>query len=258
MIGKVRVGRRIYKYGGSFYQPTIEGFTNIIVMIKNDPNKSEYGALSPYSIKVPLNGFLEGVIHENYWQFLKVYEQVPPISVPFSTNNSAIAWVHEGCTCINKDGNITSEWHDWRERGFSSKNYIRFPKDRASCKFSLEIKKDGTIDIENRLTYVQSCKKTYAAKYCENVNKHPLFTQLKERLLNGENLLIIEVDGPHQESLQYYIDKYNVEKNFITDNSIEVTFENMKILIEDTKHAFGHDYCLGIELLDFTDKIINQ
>jgi hypothetical protein len=23
MIGKVKVGRRIYKYGGSFYQPTI-------------------------------------------------------------------------------------------------------------------------------------------------------------------------------------------------------------------------------------------
>ena len=34
-------------------------------------------------------------------------------------------------------------------------------------------------------------------------------------LANGINLLIVEIDGPKQESLEHYIDTYNVEDNFI-------------------------------------------
>lgn len=73
---------------------------------------------------------------------------------------------------------------------------------------------------------------------------------MKNKLENGENLLICEVDGPHQESLEYYREKYKVQESFIENNSIEVTFENMKIMLEHTKHSFGHGYCLALALLE--------
>jgi hypothetical protein len=45
--------------------------------------------------------------------------------------------------------------------------------------------------------------------------------------MQGENLLIIEVDGPHQEDLQYYKDKYGVSDNFIENGTMLVTKDNI-------------------------------
>jgi hypothetical protein len=68
---KVRIGRRIYGYYSSqFIEPSFPGYTNIIVMIRNDPRRSEYGALSSFSIKVPVPGLTDNdteyIILENY------------------------------------------------------------------------------------------------------------------------------------------------------------------------------------------------
>ena len=73
---------------------------------------------------------------------------------------------------------------------------------------------------------------------------------LKNRLINGENLLIIEVDGPHQESLDYYKEKYEVGDDFIQKNTMLANDENINIMLNDTKHPFGHGYCLAMTLLD--------
>ena len=62
--------------------------------------------------------------------------------------------------------------------------------------------------------------------------------------------MIIEVDGPHQESLNYYKHTYGVSEDFIDKNTISVNENNMKIMLNDTKHPFGHGYCLAMALLD--------
>jgi hypothetical protein len=67
----------------------------------------------------------------------------------------------------------------------------------------------------------------------------------------GENLLIIEVDGPHEEDLEYYMKKYDVKKDFIENNTMLVNEENIKVMLNDGKHPYGHGYCLACELLDF-------
>jgi len=257
--GKVKVGRCIpHKY----FTPEFNGYSSIIVMVKKHNNDEQYGDISPYYIKVQVPGFPNGVIHENYWQFLKVYNSVEPIESTFSLKDTRIAWKHEGCIQLDEDNNITPAWNDWRLRGFASNNYIRFPvgsnpKKRASCQFALTLNTDGSVNTDNKLDYVQSRKQTYVTKYCENVKNHNLFLELKQRLLNGENLLIIEPDGPHQESLLYYKNKYNVNNDFIINHTVDVTIENMQILINDTKHAFGHGYCLAMELLEITESVIN-
>jgi hypothetical protein len=74
--------------------------------------------------------------------------------------------------------------------------------------------------------------------------------ELKKRLDDGENLLIIEVDAPHQESLDYYMRKYKVAANFIERDSSLATKENLDIFLNDPTHPFGHGYCLAIALLD--------
>ncbi|ATZ81073.1 hypothetical protein BMW23_1028 [Bodo saltans virus] len=225
-------------------------------MIKDDVSKSEFGALSPYSIKTP-----DGIIIENYWQFLKVYENVLPIKCTFSTFDKRVVFTYGGGQHIDKNNEVTDEWNHWRKLGFACNDPVRFPvgsnpKARASCKFSLCINDDGTIDTHNRLDYVEARKKVYCKAYCDNVKLHKFFDNLKKRLVNGENLLIIEVDGPHQESLDYYKKTYGVDDDFIDNGTIEVNSSNMKIMLNDSKHAFGHGYCLAMELLGIRDDVI--
>jgi hypothetical protein len=58
------------------------------------------------------------------------------------------------------------------------------------------------------------------------------------------------------ESLDYYIDKYNVNDDFIvsdgTPGTVSCNAENMNILLNDNLHPFGHGYCLGMSLLNIT------
>ena len=71
-----------------------------------------------------------------------------------------------------------------------------------------------------------------------------------DKLKQGKNILIIEVDGPHQESLQYYIDKYNdVSSDFIENGTMLTNKENINMMLHDDKHPFGHGYCLALALI---------
>ena len=81
------------------------------------------------------------------------------------------------------------------------------------------------------------------------VKKEPQFIFLLNKLKAGANLLIIEVDGPHQESLPYYMEKYGAPINFIENGTMLATRENLNIMLEDEKHPYGHGYCLAIALL---------
>jgi len=72
------------------------------------------------------------------------------------------------------------------------------------------------------------------------------FARLQQRHQNGENLLIIEVDGPHQESINYYKQNYGVGDEFIINDTMLCTRENLGIMLNDPKHPFGHGYFLAV------------
>lgn len=240
MPGQIRVGRITYKDGDKIL-PSYPEYENILVLTKSSP----YGELGPYVLK---NN--KGQIMENIWQFSKLYEKVPRSIQRYSQYDSKIIWDHpEEVHYLNEE--VTDEYWAWREKGFNCKYPVRYPvgfKNRHKCICSLGEREDGDFDM---LDYIEARKRIYLPVYTELVKNEKKFHKLK-RMLKTHNLLIVEVDGPHQESLEYYKKKYGVEDNFIDRDSIHVTRENMDIMLNDEKHPFGHGYCLAMALLDMT------
>lgn len=235
----IRVGRRTYNNGRPI-DPQFSSFTSIIVMMKSH---SKYGELGPYLLKNE-----RGQIIENVYQFSKVYKIVPYSKQRYSRYDNTVIWEHPSEIHINNNNELTKEYYDWRNKGMDNIHPVRYPvgfKNRHSCLFSI-----SNDNMNNRLNYIQARKEIYLKEYSKAVVKQPLFHELKQRLNKGENLLIIEVDGPHQESLDYYKDKYNVNDNFIENDTILINKNNMEILLNDPKHPFGHGYCLAMTLLD--------
>lgn len=105
--------------------------------------------------------------------------------------------------------------------------------------------KDG-----KKLNYVEARKEIYLKEYSDLVIKHPTFHKLQKWLKEGKNLLVIEINDPHQESLDYYKEKYGVEDDFIQHDTMLATKENLEIMLNDTKFPYGHGYCLAACLLN--------
>jgi len=240
--GSLRVGRSKFIEGRTI-MPSFPNFKMIYVLTKKS---SPYGELGPYELKNE-----QGQIIENVWQFSKVYENVPQVSIPYSSGNKKIVWEWPKECHLDQQGILTNEYWNWRLTGKNNSEPVRNPvgwTHYKACLFSVE--KDEPISSTNpRLSYIEARKRIYFPLYMQAVVKEPKYLSLKQMLNNGENLLITEVDGPHQESLEYYKEKYNIKDDFIVDESIEVNEANMAILLNDPKHPFGHGYCLAWTLL---------
>jgi len=240
----IRVGRiKNTNQNLEFTDKNGEEFIPIIVMMKS----SKYYSLSPYSLK------LNNKILENIWQFSKVYTTIPYSKQTYSQYDKTVIWEHPKETHVicDKDNNLnlTNEYYSWRKKGMFNPYAVRYPvgfDHRTQCIGSLKNKNDDQL-----LDYIQARKEIYLPNYLEAIKDEPQFLQLTKLLQKGKNLLITEVDGPHQESLDYYIKKYNVGYNFIENSTILATDDNLNIMLNDTQHAFGHGYCLAKALLNF-------
>lgn len=237
----IRVGRRIYHSNGKYSDPIYPDFKPIIIMTAG---YGKYAALSPFNLTDDNDCFLE-----NVWQFSKVYESVPRSVQRYSRYNPMIIWDHPAEVHLDEDGNLTNEYLNWRKKGIYNPYPVRYPvgyQHRHKCICSLKT------PYSKQLNYIEARKEIYLPLYLEAVVKEPLFKELKHMLAEGINILIIEVDGPHQESLDYYIKKYGVDDDFINLNSMAATKENLDIMLNDPKHPFGHGYCLAMALLDLS------
>lgn len=251
----IRAGRRAYNANG-YSDCNYHGYTKIKCLLAKDIAKNEYGSISPYETKNK-----DGIIIENLWQFAKVYKEIPQTRETFSRFDKRVVWDHPNEIHVDNNGKITPAYYAWRKKGMANKLAVRYPvgkgkNARAACLYALATKPDGSIDENEKLDYIQARKKIYVPEFCKSLQNEPDFIQLKNRYKNGEKLLIIEVDGPHQESLDYYKNKYGVGDDFFVDGTVEVNINNMKILLNDPKHPFGHGYCLAMELAGITDQVL--
>lgn len=215
--------------------PFFENFIPIIVMTKS----SKYGDIGPYCLKNE-----SGHIMENIWQFHKVYNKVPKIKQSYSRWDSRMIWEYPEEIHV-ENGEPNDLYWRWRENGLNAKDAIRYPvgiKHRHECLYSL-------LNGE-KLNYVEARKQIYFKEYEKLVKQHPTFIKLQKMLAKGINLLIIEIDGPHQESLNYYKEKYHVDEYFIQQDTMLMNQDNLDIVLNDVKHAFGHGYCLAACLLN--------
>lgn len=239
----IRVGRCIYDKKGKRTDPSYPGFTSIVVLMSSH---SEWGSLGPYNLKNE-----KGQIFENYYQYHRLYEKVPATTQYYSRWSDKVTWQHPAEVHIDPiTGEANEAYWKWREKGMNNKYYIRYPVGfsyRHNVKYTLWQNEKGEYE---KLDYIQSRKRIYVKEYTRLVRQQPKFNELQDRLKSGENLLIIEVDGPCEEHMDYYKQKYGVSDDFIVNNTMLVTEDNMKIMLNDPLKPYGHGYCLAMALLD--------
>lgn len=234
----IRVGRRMYN-DTRYCDPHVEGFYRVLCLTKS----TKYGSLSPYEL------FDDGGRNmENIWQAHKVYETIPNSTQRYSRFDNRIIWKYPAQQHM-REGKILPDYWSWRESLMNNLDAVRYPVGyqwRHKCIGAVL----GTSDDYEIVDYITARKKIYLPHYTKLVKSNAQFQQLASMLASGTNLLVVEIDGPHQESIDYYKEKYGVADDFITDNTILVTHENMDIMLNDPKHPFGHGYCLAMALLD--------
>lgn len=245
--GKVRVGRCLYDRSGKRTDPSYPDFEPIIVLTKS----SQYGSLGPYELWTK-----DGINMENKWQASKVYLQVPSSLQRYSRYDNTVIWEHPAEThaVVEKDGNLTilPSYAKWRAKLMKNKYAVRYPvgfDHRHKCICAIEEDENGKL-IPQPLDYIEARKRIYVRTYEELARGKPQFKELQEKLKVGRNLLILEVDGPHQESLDYYKEKYGVSDDFIQNGTMLATTENLDIMLNDPKHPYGHGYCLARMLIE--------
>lgn len=219
--------------------PSYPGFTTILVLTKSSP----YGSLGPYELRDK-----KGRNMENLYQFSKIYPTVPSVSIPYTKRYPKIVWTWKEEKHI-VDGMITDAYWKWREAGMNNEDAVRYPvgngewkKTCVGCIREEDIHKD---DIP-LLSYIESRKQIYLPLYCNLVQEKEQYKDLVRRYKEGENLLICETDGSHQESLPYYMEKYGVDISFIEKDSMPVTERNLAIMLDDELHPSSLVYLRSI------------
>lgn len=217
--------------------PKMEGFKNILIHTKGT---NLGGDLSPYVLKND-----KGHLIENIWQFSKVYPVVYKQRIPLSRYTPGkIIWQYKEEKHFLK-GEITPQYWEWRKKGMENEYAVRYPNGfhgRKNCLFSFAQDENG---IWKKLNYIEARKNIYCKEYIKYAPHTPHFKKLKEMLNNGQNLQLVEVDGPNP-TLDYY--PYNLisKENpglIINDKKI------IKTLLNDERTPFGHGYCVATLLL---------
>jgi hypothetical protein len=178
----------------------------------------------------------------------------------YSRWDQTIIWDHPAETHFDPSANrLTPAYYDWRGKLFTAKSAVRYPvgfHHRSKCLFAFtSANQDDPLLISNeqKLGYIDSRKQIYGPLYSRLAREQPLFQKLKDMMASGHKLLILDVDGPHQESMSYYQKNYDVSEDFIEQKSIIATKENLSILLNDPKHPYGHGYVLASILQDMDD-----
>ena len=220
-------------------------FTSI--WVTNKSKSGRYLELSPYSLADS-----DGHIMENLYQFSKIYRAVPSVKERLHFASPTVIWEWPTEGHIDTAGNVAPEYWNWRQKGMDNPYPVRYPagyRGRTQCVGVLRHEGGPLLD------YIEARKKIYVPIYTTLVKDRTMFKQLQHRLQNGENLLIIDVDGPKAVSSEYYHqkygEKYGVGLNWIERDSIEITPDNLQILLNDPKHPFGHGFCLAAALLGY-------
>lgn len=237
-FGKVRVA----KYYPGKPLPVTEGFTNVLIHTKGGPLG---GDLSPYVLKDE-----NGQLLENIWQFSKVYPSVQRQNQAVSRwMPDKINWVYPDEVHVQNNEVLPAYWN-WRKLGMKNQYAVRYPNGfhgRRQCVFSLWPSADDPNTYE-RLDYIQARKRIYCGEYARLAPLTPHFKKLSDMLKRGENIQIVEVDGPDP-SLSY--PPYDQISS--SNPGLLITEETIRLLINDRNKPFGHGFVIAALLLGGQD-----
>lgn len=232
VLGTIRVA----KYYPGKPQVKLTGYKNILIHTSGRPLG---GDLSPYILRNE-----QGQLLENVWQFSKLYANVTAQQIPLSRwNPNLIIWKHDAETHVDKDGNPTNAYWQWRKKGMNHDYAVRYPNGyhgRHRCVCSLF----GNKEHFERLDYIEARKQIYCAEYIRLAPKTPHFKQLLALLKQGVNLQILEVDGPDPTLTYPPYNQLSMETPGLIINETVI-----RMLVNDARKPFGHGYVIASLLL---------
>lgn len=224
---------RIAKYVMRRALPVTPGYTNIHI---HSTSKDPAAVLSPFNLRND-----KGQLIENVWQFSKVY---PRVYATKQTRNNVVIWEHGDEVHVDDEGKLTPAYWAWREKGMNNEHAVRYPngsQHRHECVYAIASK-----DTEDeKLNYIASRKRIYCQAYMDACPSHPAFIALKERVDSGENIQIVEIDGPPTSLQRAPYDQLSKEKP-----GLLATKKNMVALLNDTREPFGHGFVIASLLMD--------
>lgn len=206
--------------------PTLPNYRSVLIHTT--------GPLSPYTMKNS-----KGQIMENIWQFSKIWVEVTEIVQPISRYMpDKLRWSHSNEIHFQNDL-ITPAYWKWRRKGMNHDKWVRYPNGYPRHKdvYGSVLVENGEYEIIDKYT---ARLKIYYRNYCEIARCTSLYKELQKAYYNGENILIVEVDGPTYTS-EY---PYNLTENGI----IHIDHSILDALVQGPQ-AFGHGYSLAGLLL---------
>jgi hypothetical protein len=220
---------------------------------------SKWKNLCPYLLKTDGKEICSnsgGILFENFYQGCKVYDIVYKNEVYPSryhmNNPKYLWWKFEPNTpsgdVILQNNSINYElYFRWRNSLWECNNPIRYPNKihrRKNTQFALCIDKEGN---EHRLDYITTRKQIYVKEYIRLIKQLPEYKTLLDKLKNGKNIMICEMDVPSKDKKGEY------GKDCDVNNICYLSIEKLEILLNDTNEAFGHGLCLAYSLLQDID-----
>jgi len=199
------------------------GFKNIDVTSasrnKIGPEKLSPTTLSPMKLGpiVDMQGN-RAKLFENYWQFSKMWPTAGHCRV--SGNNLCAP---------------SAKWREFRARGFASDK----PKRRPLPKKQYGFPKFSYYNEEPQ-GYVESRKRIYVPLYYYLIRDLPVIAAIREQLVRGEKLMIVDNDGPPRD---------------LYPHGMEMTERNWRKMIDDPSVPFGHGYVVAAVLAGFPERI---
>lgn len=231
-LGKIKVA----KFYPGKPQPVSEGYQNVLI---HTSKAGIGGPLSPYVLCDE-----QGHLLENIWQFAKLYREVHAQHTPISRFNPGhIIWEHPVEKHVDEMNNPNNAFWAWRKKGMANKYAVRYPNGyhgRHKCICAIW----GTKEKYEILDYISARKKIYCGEYARLAPKTESFKALLKLLQNGENLQLVEVDGPDP-----YL-KYPPYDQISPENpGLLITEETIKMIVNDPGKPFGHGFVIAALLL---------
>eukprot|EP00051_Salpingoeca_urceolata_P017439 m.237485 g.237485 ORF g.237485 m.237485 type:complete len:329 (-) comp18954_c0_seq2:68-1054(-) len=198
--------------------PSLPGFTRIDVT-----SGSCNRVLQPRDVAATFSPMAIGPVKgarlfENYWQYGKVFQELGHLRGDGTPEGSS----------------VTDKWRQFRAKGYAKAKGCRRPPEAKTTdvlevregrrKFRYLIPRFAHYDGKN-MGYITSRKQVYVPEYARLVEETRVFKALRERVLAGENVMILDLDGPRDQP-----------------GGVEVTVEMLRTRINDPRYQFGHGY----------------
>lgn len=229
-LHQIRVGKYDYK---SKTPSRTDGYTTIII----HPGKGD--TLSPYALRTP-----KGYLLENVLQFSKIYPFISDnIIYSYIPGNrgKVLIWDHQYEKHIDDGGIPTSEYWNWRNKGFNNKYAVRYPNGYDAKQYLKGFYwTSGGENYKHELLDIVTARKViYCREYIRSIRDEPFYLELVSRYRHGEKLQIVAEAGPDwsEEFPFNTMKKGEIGESGV--NSMEATHENVVSVLNNRNKPFG-------------------